>query len=69
MSGTHSDSHIPYICSVHVPATAKSSRITEQPIKSADAINGFPVFSFRPAITGSTKYGPNLKIDVYFNYL
>ena len=45
-----------------VPETTKSLAKLIQPIKSVDAMNGVP-FGSKPAITGSTKYGPNLKIS------
>jgi len=61
MSGTQSDSHMPYICSVHVPLTAKSVAIIGQPMRSRFATNGSKVTGSIPAITGSTKYGPKLK--------
>ena len=61
MSGLHSDSHIPYNCSVHVPLTTKSSVTMGQPIRSMAAMKGSLVFGSSPATTGSTKYGPNLK--------
>ena len=60
MSGLHSDSHIPYSCSVQVPLTTKSSVSMGQPIRSIAAMNGSLVLGSSPAITGSTKYGPNL---------
>jgi len=61
MSGTQSDSHMPYICSVHVPLTAKSVATIGQPMRSRFATNGSNVTGSMPAITGSTKYGPKLQ--------
>jgi len=60
-SGSHSASHIPYSCSVHVPATTKSSGSLGQPIRSMLHTYGSNVLGSSPAITGSTKYGPNLQ--------
>ena len=37
MSGSHNDSHMPYICSVQVPLTTKSSVTIGQPIRSREA--------------------------------
>ena len=61
ISGAQSDSHIPYIWSVQVPAMAKSLATIGQPMRSRAAMYGSPLDRFRPAITGSTKYGPNLR--------
>ncbi len=66
MSGSHSDSHMPYSCSVHVPLTTKSSVTIGQPIRSSDATYGLCVFGSSPATTGSMKYGPNLQIKCCF---
>ena len=52
---------MPYNCSVHVPPTTKSFVSIGQPIRSIVAMYGSPVFLFRPATIGSTKYGPNLE--------
>lgn len=60
-SGLHSDSHIPYSCSVHVPPTTKSVVSIGHPIRSIVAIYGSFVFVLSPAMTGSTKNGPNLE--------
>lgn len=60
-SGCHNDSHIPYICSEQVPLTTKSPGTMGQPIKSIEAMKGSDVIGSNPAMTGSTKYGPNLK--------
>ena len=46
-----------------VPETTKSFAKLRHPIKSALQINGVPSLS-RPAITGSIKYGPKLKIKI-----
>lgn len=59
--GSQRDSHMPYICSEHVPLTTKSSVTIGQPIKSMEAMYGACVLGSRPAITGSAKYGPNLE--------
>ena len=54
-SGLQRDSHIPYICSEHVPLTTKSSVSIGQPIRSIVAMYGSFVFGSSPAMTGSTK--------------
>ena len=54
-SGSHSDSHMPYICSVQVPLTTKSSVTIGHPMRSSDATYGSHVLGSSPAITGSTK--------------
>lgn len=53
MSGSHSDSHMPYICSEQVPLTTKSSVTIGHPIRSREQMKGSKVFGSRPAITGS----------------
>uniref|UniRef100_A0A336LQZ2 CSON010852 protein n=1 Tax=Culicoides sonorensis TaxID=179676 RepID=A0A336LQZ2_CULSO len=58
-SGFHNVSHMPNNCSAQVPATTKSFGISAHPIKSMVQIKGSNVFGVNPAITGSTKYGPN----------
>lgn len=62
--GSHSASHIPYSCSVHVPATMKSSGMFGQPIRSMLHMNGSNVLGSSPATMGSTKYGPNLQFRI-----
>ena len=64
MFGLNNVSHMPYICSLHVPDTTKSSVSKGHPMRSKQAMNGSDVFVSRPAITGSTKKGPNLKEDI-----
>ena len=53
MSGSHRDSHMPYICSEQVPLTTKSSVTMGQPIRSSEQMKGSYVLGSRPAITGS----------------
>lgn len=53
-SGSQRDSHMPYICSEHVPLTTKSSVTMGHPIRSREQINGSKVLGSSPAITGST---------------
>lgn len=53
ISGSHSDSHMPYICSEQVPLTTKSSVTIGHPIRSREQMKGSKVFGSRPAITGS----------------
>lgn len=40
MSGSQSDSHIPYICSEQVPLTTKSSVTMGQPMRSREQMKG-----------------------------
>ena len=54
-SGFHSDSHMPYSCSVHVPANTKSLVSIGQPMRSIVAMYGSLVLGSNPAITGSMK--------------
>ncbi|KAH9414759.1 hypothetical protein DERP_008600 [Dermatophagoides pteronyssinus] len=61
MSGFQSVSHIPKACSVQVPDTTKSSGSFIHPMISEAAMYDSPVLLSIPAITGSTKYGPNLR--------
>ena len=53
MLGSQRDSHIPYICSVQVPLTTKSSVTMGQPIRSREQMKGLKVFGSNPAMTGS----------------
>ena len=62
MLGLYSDSHIPCKLGVQVPETTKSSAKTGAPSKSIPERNGV-LSSFKPATTGSQKYGENLKIN------
>lgn len=61
MSGRYMDSHMPYRESGAVPATMKSCAVSIAPIVSMPQRYGVCVLSSRPAITGDTKYGPNLQ--------
>lgn len=45
-----------------MPLTTKSSTTIGHPIRSNEDTYGLFVFSSKPTITGSTKYGPNLQI-------
>lgn len=60
MSGRHIDSHIPSREEGAVPATMKSLAVSIAPIESVPAKYGVKS-GCRPAITGLTKYGPNLE--------
>lgn len=53
MSGSHRDSHIPYICSEQVPLTTKSSVTMGQPMRSREQMKGSWLSGSSPAITGS----------------
>lgn len=59
--GRHMDSHMPYSESGAVPATMKSLAVSIAPIVSMPARYGSAVSGSRPAMTGDTKYGPNLR--------
>lgn len=48
MLGSQRDSHIPYICSVQVPLTTKSSVTMGQPIRSREQMKGLKVFGSNP---------------------
>ena len=61
MLGRHMDSHMPYSESGAVPATMKSLAVSIAPIVSMPARYGSDVSGSRPAMTGDTKYGPNLR--------
>jgi hypothetical protein len=60
--GFHNALHIPYNCSLAHPITAKSLDMHGCPIKSITDRNGSFVLGSKPAIIGSTEYGPNLEI-------
>lgn len=75
MSGRHMDSHMPRSESGAVPATMKSFAVSIAPIESVPAkygVNSCPFLS-SPAITGLTKYGPNLtakgEISLFPNFI
>lgn len=58
--GRHIASHTPMRLSGAVPATMKSFAVSMAPMLSVPARYTLPSAS-SPAITGDTKYGPNLR--------
>ena len=64
MSGRHMLSHMPYREEGAVPATMKSFAVSVAPMVSMPQMKGSLVLSSSPAITGDTKYGPNLHRDL-----
>lgn len=62
MSGSKSDSQIPYRLELAVPATTKSLAKLMQPIRSIEQMKGTLPLGSIPAMTGSVKKGPNLAV-------